>query len=72
MSERVDLTQPIISASGEKPAFVRVVFPAPRVEIAGGGPLGGASTEEYVRLSLLPQELRDRVVLVIRESLRLA
>lgn len=58
------------SVTGDKPAFIKVVFPSPAMEVAGGGPVGGQTTEDFVRLSLLPKELRDRVVLYIKETLR--
>lgn len=67
---KIDPSQLVHSVSGDKPAFIKVVFPSPTMEVAGGGPLGGQTTEDYIRLSMLPKELRDRVVLYIKESLR--
>lgn len=58
------------SSTGDKPPFIKVVFPAPALEVAGGGPMGGQSTEDYIRLRALPKELQDRVVLYIKESMR--
>ena len=65
-----DPKQPVFSNTGEKPPFIRVVFPSPALEVAAGGPVAGQTVEEYVRLGVLPKELRDRVVLYIRESMR--
>jgi hypothetical protein len=70
MSNTFDPRQITTSVTGDKPAFIKVVFPSPMHESAGAGPVGGQTTEDYIRLSMLPQELRDRVVLYIKESLR--
>lgn len=67
---QIDPRQMVHSVTGDKPAFIKVVFPAPAMEVAGGGPLGGQTVEDFVRLSALPKDLRDRVVLYIKESLR--
>lgn len=60
----------IFSERGEKPNFIKIVFPAPAMEIAAGGPMGGQTMEEYIRLKALPKELQERVVLYIKESMR--
>lgn len=67
---KIDPYQIIFSAASEKPAFVKITFPSPKMEVAGAGPVSGETTEDYIRLKALPKDLQDRVVLYIKESLR--
>jgi hypothetical protein len=67
---KFDPKQIVHSVTGDKPPFIKVVFPAPTLEVAGGGPMGGQTTEDYIRLRALPKDMQDRIVLYIKESMR--
>lgn len=58
------------SNTGDKPPYIKIIFPAPTVEVAGAGPMGGQTIEDYIRLKALPKDLQDRVVLYIKESMK--
>jgi len=67
---KFDPKQMAHSTTGEKPPFIKIVFPSPTVEVAGAGPLGGQTVEDYIRLKALPKDMQDRIVLYIKESMR--
>lgn len=58
------------SSNGNKPPFIKIVFPSPMLESAGTGPVGGETMEDYIRLKALPKDMQDRIVLYIKESMR--
>ncbi len=58
------------SSSGDKPPYIKIIFPSPMLEVAGGGPIGGETMEDYIRLKALPKDMQDRIVLYIKESMR--
>lgn len=68
MSQNVDtLAQPIYSNSAGAPLVIRTVTPrAGVVQMEGGVLTQGGQISEYVLLSALPQELRERVVTAIK------
>lgn len=58
------------SSVGEKPPYIKIIFPSPMLEVAGAGPMGGETMEDYIRLKALPKDMQDRIVLYIKESMR--
>lgn len=70
MSQIVDnLSDIVFSRNHVTPTFIRVVSPRETTMIVGG--TAGESTvmNEYIRLSALPQELRERVIAAIKAQI---
>lgn len=69
MSQKVQtLTQPVFSDDNGPPLVIRVVTPraGANLQMEGGSPSQGGQVSEYVLLSVLPPELRERVVTAIK------
>lgn len=69
MSQNVaTLTQTIHSNDNGPPLVIRTVTPrvGANVQMEGGSPSQGTVMSEYILLSALPQELRERVVTAIK------
>jgi hypothetical protein len=72
MSQQVEsLSQFIHCAQPSVPLVVRAVTPrADGSMIVGGSPGGGQVVSEYVLLSALPAELKERVVTAIKAQMQ--
>lgn len=68
MSQQVDtLVQPIVSTNPVVPLVVRCVTSrAGNTMLTSGAPEGGQVINEYVLLSALPQDLKERVITAVR------
>lgn len=62
----VTLTLPITSADSTRPLFIRTLSPRPNQLHTGGYSSGGMVQEEYVQLSVLPDDLKNRVITAIQ------
>ena len=68
--QKVDLYQPIAAARPGAPPLVLRIATAPRVEEMVGGPISNpVKIENYVLLSALPEELRQRVTTAVQALL---
>lgn len=61
-----NLYQPVYSQHPHSPLVVRVVVGSNNQMIVGGVPAGPPKIENYVQLSSLPEELRQRVELAVQ------
>ena len=69
MSQEVStLNQPIFSNDNGPPLVIRTVTPrsGANVQVEGGSSSAGKVVSEYVLLSVLPPELKERVVTAIK------
>lgn len=66
------LEQPIHAASSAVPLVIRTVTPRTDagMYVAGGVPAQGENVSEYILVSALPAELRERVVTAINAMLQ--
>lgn len=71
MSQIVDTLSGFIhSSSSAVPLVIRTVTPrADGTMLVGGAPAGGQVVSEFVLLSALPAELRERVVTAIKAQM---
>ncbi len=67
MTQKVNIYQPIESDRvGAAPVVIRAIVTPNTLEMAGGVPMSTRRAEDYVRLSALPEELRQRVILAVQ------
>jgi hypothetical protein len=72
MSQQIDtLVQPVFCNNPTVPLVVRTVTPrADGTMLVGGAAQGGQVVSEYILLSALPQDLRERVVTAIKAQMQ--
>lgn len=64
------LAHPVVAIESVKPLFIRTYIPAPAFLQEGGTSAASLKLEEYVLLSALPADLKDRVVTFIKAAIR--
>lgn len=72
MSQQIDtLVQPVFCNNPTVPLVVRTVTPrADGTMLVGGAAQGGQVVSEFILLSALPQDLRERVVTAIKAQMQ--
>ena len=72
MSQQVDTLQGFIhSTNATVPLVIRTVTPrADGSNFVGGAPAGGNVVSEYILLSALPADLKERVVTAIKAQMQ--
>lgn len=72
MSQQIDsLVQPVFCNNPTVPLVVRTVTPrADGTMLVGGSAQGGQVVSEYILLSALPQDLRERVITAIKAQMQ--
>lgn len=65
--QQVDLYQPMMASRvGAPPLVLRVGVQHNVNNVEGGVPMGAVRPEEYVLLSALPEEIKQRVILAVQ------